>query len=55
MSVAEGNVSLATDLPKCQLLFTIKGNGAVASDLYPPSLPSLRDKTMSAHSAWFPA
>jgi hypothetical protein len=40
MSVAEANVSLATDLPKYQLLFTIKGIGAVARDFIHPHSPS---------------
>jgi hypothetical protein len=36
MAVAEANVSLATDLPKYQLLFAIKVNGAVARDFTHP-------------------
>ena len=58
MSVAEGNVSLATDLPKYQLLFNIKGKGAVACMILPTllTLPfPTRDETRSVHSVWFPA
>jgi hypothetical protein len=39
ISVAEANVSLATDLPKYQLLFTIKGSGAIARDFTHPHPP----------------
>jgi len=39
MSEAEENVSLVTDLPKYQLLFTIKGSGALARDFTHPHSP----------------
>ena len=37
MSVAEGNVSLATELPKYQLPFSIKDIGAVARMILQPA------------------
>jgi len=54
-SLAEANVSLATDLPKYQLLFTVKGFGSVARDFTHPHSPPTRDETMSSHFACFPA
>jgi hypothetical protein len=55
MSVAEGNVSLTTDLPTYQLLFTIKVIGALAHDFTHLHSRPPRDEIMFAHSSWFPA
>jgi hypothetical protein len=41
LAAAEGNVSLAADLPKYQLLFTIKCIGEVARDFTHPHSPPL--------------